>query len=175
MGNEGKKLLTQYSKESLAFYIQESSSSNWEIRECSCRCINELFKVVEDKGLFAPQRIPLLHAMGRNMDDLRTSVRNYAFVALKSILPLLLEEAPPEFIPHLVLHLADQIPEVRKDTISILSHLYNQPSLGTLTHNHLVNAFVFQAGHPQDPASFHSHPSDLLDGLAMFVNGKDES
>lgn len=45
--------------------------------------------------------------MTRNMDDLRTSVRNYAFVALKSILPLLLEEGSPEFIPRLVLHLAD--------------------------------------------------------------------
>lgn len=62
---------------------------------------------------------------------------------------------------------------MRKDTISILSHLYNQPNLQT--QQHLVNAFVFQADHPQDPASFHCHPSDLLDGLAMFVNGKDDS
>ena len=45
-------MLNDYSSDFLMFYLQEQNSDNWEIRECSCRCINELFKIVNDKAVF---------------------------------------------------------------------------------------------------------------------------
>lgn len=77
MGTNGRDALAKIAPETAAYYVQQSSSSNYAVREAACHCMGELVTKVNPARV-APEVGGVLRALLPAMGDVNWPVREAA-------------------------------------------------------------------------------------------------
>jgi hypothetical protein len=77
MGTKGREELAKVAPETVTYYVEQASSSNYAVREAACHCMGELATKVESVAV-APEVGRMLGALVGAMGDVNWPVREAA-------------------------------------------------------------------------------------------------